>query len=516
MIRTLTQTQPLTVSVIIPALDPRGDLSDHLRSWAVRQSFDRARLQIIAVTDRITPMLGQYPSPIFRDHDQLLEVPDCDEFDCYVEGAQVAHGDILIFTEGHVSAERRCVEATVRYLTEHPDADGVFFKSKHDNKTVTAKMEERVYERTVRSWLQPRHTERAQVRGFALRRDVYDKIGPFRPELAHFSPSEFAARLYDHGYSIDTCFDAEIVHTNTQSLDECHEHVIDYAQGECRFRASTDPTYCESRFGHLDDWANQNRFRPEQARRFLWAALVTLCRRGTKPSVVRQLLAEIGRQIPPALLGIRWPILVRKVRLALMERIIRSSKISFDMRADSYYDAWKARTSLTRMQYILEHGFSPLGQITGSGDLRIHQISPAAMINSHGLEVRDGEPFRWTEPMFAIGIDPPRDSGDLSFTIKTTNSRSILGVFWNNRWISRKRQMLSPSSLSVTIPESWLKKSQGTLGHQLIVVSRHLPGTGPGHEETRRLGMPLLGIKIARRSENKRNQQPLERIERAA
>jgi hypothetical protein len=186
----------------------------------------------------------------------------------------------LILTEGHVTAEPNCVEAVILHFRQHPESSGSFFRSLHDNQTDVARMEQAFYEKMYPHWKDRQHSGRMLIRGFAIKRKIFEQVGPLKPELKHFAPPEFAARCYVEGITFDEIPQAAITHSNTRSITECHEHVVEQTWCEFEFREQTEDTYQESFFGHCDHWAHRDSFPSTGARVFLRAWLEAAFQQG--------------------------------------------------------------------------------------------------------------------------------------------------------------------------------------------------------------------------------------------
>lgn len=99
-----------------------------------------------------------------------------------------------------------------------------------------------------------------------------------KPEVKHFAPPEFAARCFSHGLTFDEIAGAVITHSNTRTMRECHDHVIEESWCEFEFRERGDDAREETSFGHCDEWANRDCVRPQVARMFLDGHLA-VCRK---------------------------------------------------------------------------------------------------------------------------------------------------------------------------------------------------------------------------------------------
>src|SRR5256885_8983179 len=67
-----TRQDAPAVSVLVPLMDTRGEVADHLRSWTDGQTLGRERFQVVVASAATDPAQERRVEALFAPHDVLL------------------------------------------------------------------------------------------------------------------------------------------------------------------------------------------------------------------------------------------------------------------------------------------------------------------------------------------------------------------------------------------------------------------------------------------------------------
>jgi hypothetical protein len=486
---------PVLVSVVVPLADARGDALEHLETWTHGQLVDRSQFQLVIASDGADEAEEQLVRGALSRHDVLVRRENASEMELWVEAARRATGEILLITENHVDAHPHCVGEVIEHFKNHPRSVAVFLRSQHLNPTDIARMEAAHHGRTMPLWGE-RHTARVTLRGFAIRRRVYDEIGGLREDLDLFAPDELGARLYASGYSIEPLSSAVIAHVNTALIDKVHFHVRRFTRGENQYRSEADPAFFEEAFGHVRGWENRHLYDRERSSRLavgLWRMLSSTDVGGGWGARWDLFREWVGSAVRSSL-GARGPWLWARVRASWWREWARWPILPMAMRSMAFDAGWNAVVDETRWEPVLE-GTSFAPAITTGTSLPIDEIPAGARMGFHGVE-STGIPFRWSLPtaLFRLSLDDADHIVRLQLRPhRGPDASYLIGALWNGKVLARDQVRLNESELTVRLPREVIEEH--AIG-ELVVVTRPIKGTLDG----RRLGLAIEGISVERES----------------
>src|SRR5688572_27610607 len=114
----------LTLSVIIPLLDHRGQAIACIKSWAQEQTYDREKFEVIVIANGSEPQLESRARELLAPQDSLIYHSSSNEFLLYDLGARQARGKLLLFTESHCFGESACLAEVSQFFATHEDVVG--------------------------------------------------------------------------------------------------------------------------------------------------------------------------------------------------------------------------------------------------------------------------------------------------------------------------------------------------------------------------------------------------------
>jgi len=246
----------LDLSVVLTLMDDRGQTTECLSSWTRRQTLARERYEVIVVGSGREPEVEASARPLLTDRDRLLRCEATKELALHDFGARQACGKWLLFTEAHCAAEPNCLVELVAYLEAHEfEFAGACIRSLTDGSShPLARLEERWYRDGFAAWSRENDWRKVTIRGTAIRRDAYEKVGGFKSEYGCFGETLLAAELDASGYRLGYAPAAAIKHYNSTSLHEVLAYVREYRMGEVAYQSQCSNEKFEAYFSGSQTW----------------------------------------------------------------------------------------------------------------------------------------------------------------------------------------------------------------------------------------------------------------------
>ncbi|QJW94882.1 glycosyltransferase [Frigoriglobus tundricola] len=465
------------VSVVVTMGDTRGAPERCVRAWTQEQTFPRDRIEVIVGFDGKKPDELEQVKRVLGPTDRVVHVPTDSESGPWAAGARHARGRWLYFAEAHSYGEPECLEEMIRYLvaTRRPGASS---RSLGLGESLSARLEERLYDRVKPVRVADDHWSKLFLRGAALEREVYHRVGGLQGEYGRFSEPLLAARLHRAGYRLGYAPRSIVRHWNTTSFAQLEEHVHDYATCECAFRLTDPDPVWDSYFGTPTEWARGGRTDPALARVEARVRLGGLLRGAGS-------VRELAKLLPACVLGgrwWRWPAasgrVLRKLRVHLMEH--------GEARTDAFAALWQRYAAGARLDVltrIASHTVTPRESVA------IDEFPAPLLVGFHPLERYGGLPFRWAEPLAHVKLALP--PGEQIVELVTRELRPPLGLeaFVNGRRAPVENRTAEDGRVRVTVHESARRT-----GLQYLTL-KCVPWSAAG--DTRALGLPLFGLRRA-------------------
>jgi hypothetical protein len=479
------------LTVIYPVFDVRGDIVERVRLWTEGQDFDPLGYRVFVVAGSGTKLDEAALRKILRNQDAILRVQGREQDANYWNaGAREAKTPWLLFVEAHGLPERDTLSKLAGWIAANPDGQACNFGIRSLGGHHLAGLMQRWFTEVHNVWADSSTWRRFHRTAFAIRRDVFEDVGPFEPEYGQFAPPLLAARMDREGFIISALPRSNIFHDDSPQISEHHNDTADYVRGEMEARHVSDPGFFESYFGpapfqgpgmilsarHARSMVRGllaaavhrpgEAFRPlKQSVSLLPAALVSLQKRAKLLAALTRADEFVVMHLPVAK-QVRWKrFLLAHRRLARTEQML-----------------WMMRNPLPCLPIGPEHVRWP---ITG--------INRYAIIGLHALEQLNGDAFRWTHPVFLLKL---AISAEGMLTLETRNVRSGIGL--SDIVVLNGRQILSPNDLALDDAGNIKLKIEAPsmrVGEtDIVVIVRELceprAKSGPG----RRLGLPLFSV----------------------
>ena len=431
------------LSVLLPLGDARLDAVDNVAAWTEGQSCDSRDFEIIAVGDGNDPDMEMAVAKILRPHDKFITSPPTEHVLARLaRAAKHADADILLFAEHHCLPDSRCVDATIRFFDQRPDAAIGMFAERHRLAAARGELNQQWFTEMEALGLRAQ-TRKLQTGTLTMRRDRYLALGGHDGRYGLFADEILTAATRREGLTGDRIAGTVMTHI-TATMSEHRRHVEDFTRGECAFLAANDPAFCEKYFGHVHVWANRGGLDPDLARTTATmigrVLLSDLCAARDKAAFqdIANLSRELGRHLLPATFGPRASLAFARARMRWSElRCLLSRDPA--RRWDHYHRAWQRMIDCTRLSCAMDHSDIP-ATVPATPDVwSIVDIPEAQRIGFYGLEDWQGAPFRWSEPVMMIRIARPpgrvRVAVDM-LPARSDASRHIRTVFWGGRRVT--------------------------------------------------------------------------------
>ncbi len=492
----------LDLSLVVPLADARGDALEHLRSWIDGQTHPRERYQLVVVSDSSLPESDAEIAARLRPQDRFLTCPGANEMTLYSEGARAAESEILFWTELHCIARPDCIAEVVTFMRTHGELAGGYLANDRLNRNDLARMEEFLYTETHKIWGREDHWDKVRFHGFAIRNRIYRQIGGLEPDYALFCTPVLGARLHSAGHRLGMIPTAWVTHINNAELVSHHSNVANYVLGECAFRESHDPDYCERYLGHAHEWANRYRYVEGNGRALARSAAKVFAREALsslsrlRPGRAARKLGGAVAARAGALPGLGVRTLWKRLQLAALEWYANHFCRDTNRLWKTYERAWRAAISLTRLEYIRAHPPQPVSPARTPELWPISGITDVSRIGFHGLEEQGRQQFRWSEPCAMLRLSLPRR--DCEVTLRTGGIRGVpqdyvRGIFWNRHRVPPGHIRHDQQDIHIRIQSEWFRNDPVQL---LVWVCDPLIPARHGSPDDRRLGLPLVAVEV--------------------
>ena len=203
-------------SIIVPAYNAENTVEDCLKSL-LDQSLARDRYEIILVDDGsgdgTADIIQRYPVWYFCQENQGPAA-------ARNKGAQLARGDILLFTDSDCVPVHNWLERMVAPFSENPDISGVKGAYKTRQKSLTARFAQVEFEDRFQLLEKVDFIDMVDTYSAAFRRDLFLTSGGFDPSfpVANNEDTELSYRLVSQGHLFVFQPSAVVYHTHPDTL----------------------------------------------------------------------------------------------------------------------------------------------------------------------------------------------------------------------------------------------------------------------------------------------------------
>jgi hypothetical protein len=484
----------LRFSVLVPLEFHRGVARQCVRAWR-NQSLDAVLYEIILLAPPgFPPAELAELARLLRPWDRLVHSAAHHDMGLVAEGAMLATGQFLVFTESHVVAGPEVLAQCDTLFGCH-DWAALSANSIPVTGNRLSRVEADMYAADIATSLREHPWGTVLDHCFVTRRGPYFACGGFDPTLGHYAERALAARYVAHGFAIAHAPEVRIQHQYSGSLMELRAFTRDFVDGEVASLArggegvGTEQHLLEPPL----EWSCRANWNAAGALHLLVLSLRDLLP-GRSTGVRRRLvLGSLWRWLPAALGGWAAALLLARIDVGrcwgwLLITARCASEADLDRAFRGYIAALVRERRLSRVAAVeSERG---RGQVRDwIGDHARVEWPPALQtatlaIGFHHVEHYAGAPFRWSEPLALLSarVAPGRYRVEVDcLPIQPVLRDADLRFFHNGQPLPRGAVTTGPEGVSVevTVPATGMSC--------LAWACRPFPATG----DRRRLGIPV-------------------------
>lgn len=483
--------RPPLLTVIYPIFDVRADVIERIRLWTEEQDLDGRCYRVFVVAAAATELDETAVRKVLGNHDVILRVPKAGrEADYWNAGALVAKTPWLLFVEGHGVPERDSLSALAAWIAVNPNGEACNFRITNLETHRIAKLMKRWFAETQINWTDSSTWRRLHRTAFAIRRDVFEGVGPFEPEYGQFAPPLLSARMHQRGLTVSALPTSGVIHDDSREISMHHDDTADYVRGELEARANSDIVFFESYFGPPPTQGPDMILSARHARGMLRAIVVAALHR---PGEAVHLLKQAFALLPPALTSLRN----RARLLAAVTRIDEWSVMHLpfaeELRWRRFSLAHRRLTRIEQMRWMMRNPLPPLRISSKNERWPIGTVGQQAIVGLHALEHFGIDAFRWTHPIFLLRL-ALKANGVLTLETRNVGRRiglSDIAVVVGGRVLSSGELVLDEAG---NIKFS-IETTSATVGEtDVVVIVRELCEPSVENGFGRRLGLPLFAV----------------------
>jgi hypothetical protein len=402
-----SSAKSVLVSVLIPLEDHRNLAERSIHAWCREQTLDRDRYEVVVVAPADFPAreLGRIRA-LLGKQDRVLTMTSKHDVELVAAAATGVHGEFLMFSESHVWPAPDLLERCVARMNDHPDWAALACGMRRVTVNRLGDVEADMYQRDFESGSTNLHWRNVNDAGFFTRRAPYLAVGGFDGTVGHFAEWVLAARYATENFVVGQCPEIGMWHLYAGDLVALRAFTEDHVRGEIGYLARDPAQRRESLIEAPIEWSARGDRRRDLARhvlRLIAGEVAQARRKRREPSVdwrlgLRWVAAAIAGGVP-ARFAASVDVVATRARVFLAERFAPRPELAF--RFEGYVAAVIRRV---RLQQADE--FVGRRQPAQTGEL--WNASPEggdAGAGFHDCERFGDVPFRWCQPVAAIGVD---------------------------------------------------------------------------------------------------------------
>ncbi len=489
------------ISVVIPIYDARAGEEECVQSWTDNQDFPRERYEVVIVSDDAPREVEERISGVLGENDRVTHCSGLKLMGQYHEGAKAARGSLVLFTELHCVAKRDCLSVVSDYF-ENNDCDGGFLASETGKGTAFAYTEAAIFDDYVDGVVCEQDWRKVLLRGFVIKRDVYQASGGLDPSLSYFGDLAYGAILHSQARKLNYIKDGVVEHYYSNGYRHFVDPVRIKSIEECTFRLQNDPGYCDTYFNTPLDWLWREASRPETARRRCLALGISAWnkffqakdRRGAG-ALARALL----RLIPQAVVGLKAEIIGLRIAMWRNRYACWRRRNNVDELRKVYPTAFESIETYHRLRFISDR-IHKVGAHAASrhAEFPMPSAPDIHLTGFYHREMHQGRAFRWASPAAVLSFDAPQGRCEFELDIgyaRVEPETYFCDVFANGHRLSPASIAFGKDTIKFTIEPNMLAPR----GWQTIVLtSVPIQSTELRDPDARELGIPVFDIRCRR------------------
>ena len=478
--------------MVLPLADHRGFARASVAAWA-GQTLAADRFEIVAVTPGSHPRVDRQVRRLLRPRDRLLVVRGAPEIELYQAGALAAAGEVLLFTESHCLPEPDTAEAVCRFFSA-PDAAAGSLRTVHIPRGRLARLEE----------LMGRHEEARRtaagrwadvsLRGFALRTDIFRRLGGFRPELERFAETALALELERGGFWIQDIPDAVVSHADCARVGELEPALLALGRGRRTF-LEKGPREVTERFLGQPDWIEHAALEGRAARalcRVIARSLLTSNGDGNGRALARS-LAGLA---PAALGGARGAIFAARARARLSLLRCLQPGGEAETHFPRFAVAWRTLVRCGEMERLTRRALPPPSPPDDPPLFAPGEMDDVHFLGFHAREADTRGSFRWSSTAGLVRLHLRSGDYQVRLTASSPPGERSVRLFFNGRRVSFAGEPGEPWRATFRLERRHFRR--GREQHLGVVCAPYVPSRA-GFSDPRVLGLALRTLRFESR-----------------
>lgn len=473
-------------SVIIPLEFHRGQGTRCIEAWCGRQTFASHNYEVLCVMPRHYPSADRNAiESVLRDHDLLIESDNSHDMALCVEGAAVARGENLFFTESHVWPEPNVLELCAATLKQRPEWAGFSCKTTRLTSNLLAEVEADMYEADIRAAMHFHPWLKILDQCFVTRRKPYFLSGGFNAKLGHFAEWALSEAYYNRDFKIGYAPTIRLHHFYIGRLTDLNEFTRNFIEGEILYFSMAIPG--ETLIKPPPEWSMRGNLDRGRSRSIIGALFRHTARQRCMSFAIA--FSQIVAYFPVATGRTNLLRLGRifrrhwcRVRLAFAQMLGSKAAVSQEFLG---HQKLLIDDERLRQVALLAHTASlPPPRAISFG----HRDSEGWITGFYAAEASGGMAFRWSKPAAAIDLEVP--AGNLCLQLRCLQIASRRGVapifIFNGRRLRPKKVVARKDGFDLIV-----KTSKPGLS-RLVWLCSPLREAGT----KRRLGLPVVSLSI--------------------
>jgi hypothetical protein len=489
------------LSVIIPLDDDHGFGEPCVNSWN-EQTHPRSRVQLVMVDPGNRRELVQRVRPRLAPHDIVVTVPSDNEGLLYERGARAAEADVVVMTEGHCIAEPYAAAEILR-LFEDPEIAAINAGSTHIEPTIIARQQSLLEHEWIALW-PAGHWRTISLRGFAIRRQVYQELGGFRPEHRRFCANAFAIELERRGLRMAPTSSPIIRHCNSPTVWDVVVTLRDAARGQIVWRTQLQdqeaPDIADRYIGGLDLWSRRGDFAPGTARMLGGSLFQSICADLLRPGgfqKAKHSLAALPRLVLGMVAGPRASGFAQRLALSWAILACTAARIARRHLLAPYRRLWCKSFDSGFADYAAAQTVEPKWFVPRSDPVAAVSIPDGSGAGFHARERwgDHGPLIRWSGCVFLLRLSlSPEKSHRITLDIRSDLpvGQRCLKVRCNGSLLPQKAVTEECERIVITLPAN-VCRSDGR--QDLVFTCNAVRPSDRGEADRRRLGIALFSLK---------------------
>jgi len=200
----MNQDNILLISIVIPTYN-NIELLNNCLSSLLNQSFPTDKYEIIVVDDGSTDSTADMVKSIRAENRiKYFYQPNQGPALARNQGAEIARGDIIVFTDSDCVARKDFIEQIYKSFADNPEIAGVMGAYRTRQRNMVSRFAQAEFENRYRKLARPRYIDFVATYAAAFRRNIFLELKGFDPgfPVASNEDVEFSYRLAERGYKM--------------------------------------------------------------------------------------------------------------------------------------------------------------------------------------------------------------------------------------------------------------------------------------------------------------------------